>query len=131
MDLNSLCLTCKTFRDTCLPKLYRCVAVRIPAGDFQLDALEDLLSGSVEGLKFTRELRVLPQQGPLHDVQHRNRHRGGLVGRYSDYHPGSRVTSLFNILMRQLIKKIPNRSLQRLEYVFSDSLLLSQPSWMK
>ncbi|MCJ1266130.1 mitochondrial splicing system protein [Lobaria immixta] len=66
-DLNALSRTCKTLRDTVLPKLYRRVEVRIPAGPFLLDAFENLLSSSGDGLNSTQELRILPQQGPLHD----------------------------------------------------------------
>lgn len=123
-DLNALSRTCKALRDTSLPWLYRRVDVRIgQSEDFQLDALENLIAGSGEGLKSTRQLRILPQQGPLHpfkivDSDENTEHaRDFHHDCHHDYHPGSRVSSLFNILVRQLIMKIPINCLHRFEYV--------------
>ena len=124
-DLNALSRTCKTLRDTVLPKLYRRVEVRIPAGPFLLDAFENLLSSSGDGFNSTQELRILPQQGPLHDGDQTNLDIGRNIQRTYDYVPGSRVSSLLNILIRQLISKIPINCLQLFEYVF-----LFPPSWL-
>ena len=118
-DLNALSRTCKTLRVTSLPRLYRRVEVRIPARHFRMDALENLLKGSENGLKSTRELRILPQQGPLHDSGRTKPDNRDNVEDARDYHPESRASSLFNILIRQLISKIPFNCLQKFEYVFS------------
>ena len=105
-DLNALPRTCKTLRDTSLPKLYRRVEVRFSAGRSRidaLDALENLLSSSGEGLKSTKQLRNLPQRGTLHI-------------RAQIYHSRSHSFSVtFNVFIRQLLKKntcsIPSKCL--------------------
>lgn len=116
-DLNLLSRTCKTLRNTSLPKLYHRVDVRIPARHSRLDALENLLSSSGEGLKSTRQLRILPQQGPLHHNRHIDLNMDGNVEGANNYHPGSLGSSSFNLLIRQLISKIPVDRLQLFEYV--------------
>lgn len=122
-DLNALSRTCKALRDTSLPKLYRRVNVRIPAGHSRLDALENLLLSDGEGLKSTQQLHILPQQVPiqfpLHDGGHINLDTHGHVARSLKFHPGNHVSNLLNILIRQLIMKIPLHCLIVFEYVFS------------
>lgn len=115
--LNALSLTCKTLRDTSLPKHYRRVDVKVPAGHFQLNALDYLLLSSGEGLNFTRKLRILPQQGPLHPPfdERNNLDEDGKVRRIFDYDPGNRASTLFNLLIRQLIMKITLDYLQLFE----------------
>lgn len=125
-DLNALSRTCKTLRGASLPKLYRRVDVRIPADHFRLDALENLLSSSGEGLKSTQQLRILPQQGPLHYNRHTNLNNDGNVEVAKDCHPGTHVSSLLNMLIRLLISKIPLNCLQWFEYV----LYFPQCSWI-
>lgn len=114
-DLNALSRTCKSLRGTSMPQLYYRVDVRIPARHFRLTALENLLSSTGEGLKSTQELRILPQQGPLHDGGYANLDDGGNVENALDYRPGGSASSLLNILIRQLIMKIPIDCLQMFE----------------
>lgn len=125
-DLNVLSRTCKTLRGASLPKLYRRVDVRIPAGHFRFDALENLLSGAGDGFKSTQQLRILPQHGPLHDNRHTNLNNDEKVEGANDYHPGSSASTLLNILIRLLISEIPLDCLQLFEYVLS----FLQYSWI-
>lgn len=118
-DLNALSRTCKTLRDTSLPKLYRRVDVRIPARHFQLDALGNLLCGSEKGFTSTQHLRILPQQGPFHNSRDKNLDNDWDEEIAHDYRPGSRASSLFNVLIRMLITKIPIHCLQSFEYVIA------------
>lgn len=122
-DLNALSRTCKTLRGTSLPKLYRRVDIRIPAEYYQVNALENLLLGSGEGLKSTRQLRILPQQGPLHDGGSSNLDDDENVKpAHDDQHGDSASSFVFNILIRQVIAKIPINHLEMFEYVFYFSL---------
>ena len=114
-DLNALSRTCKSLRGASMPKLYHRVDVRIPARHFRLTALENLLRSTCEGLKSTQELRILPQQGRLHDGGYANLDDGGNVENALDYRPRGGASSLLNTLIRLLIMKIPVDCLQMFE----------------
>ena len=133
-DLNAISQNCKTLKVTSLPKLYRRVDVRIPDDRFCLDALEGLLLSSGEGLKSTRQLRILPQQGPLYSpqdfFQDDEVDNDRDVEQTHDYHSGSRTSSLFNLLIRQLIMKIPIDCLQMFEYVLFFFLDFPHHTWL-
>ena len=121
-DLNALSRTCKTLRDSSLPKLYRRVDVRIPARHSRLDALENLLLSDGRGLNATQQLHILPHQGPIqfspHDGGHINLDMHTREARSLEFQPENHISNLLNILIRQLIMKIPRHCLIVFEYVF-------------
>ncbi len=63
-DLNSLSHTCKTLKAIVVPKLYRCVSLRVPQQLESQYPSRNLSIYTEENLKYTRGIVIEPQQHP-------------------------------------------------------------------
>ena len=95
-----------------LPKLYRLLTLKVPVKFSRLDTLENLLSGSDDGLQYTRAINILTQQAPLKSNAIKAEQQ--LQIERLSYVPVCYVSDALNTLIRLLILRLPKNRLMGL-----------------
>ena len=71
-DLSCLSRTCKEWKAVTFPQLYACLKITIPHHLTELGFLENLLSSTGEGLRFTKSIKIQTVQ--KHNARLDNQH---------------------------------------------------------
>ena len=107
--------TCKTLNECFLASLYSYVVIRAPARNTGLVSLENLISSTGSGLKLTTGICITAQQEPSTDDTQDNENDS--TTRKDLYLPPASASKALNILVRLLLKRIPDNHLKRFEYL--------------
>ena len=112
-------LTCKTLNEVFLASLYSWVVIRAPVENTRLVSLENLISSAGRGLKFTTGIGIVTQQQPskddTQDDDSDTTTRKDLAGLFCL--PQASASKALNVLIRFLLKRIPNGQLRSFEYL--------------
>ena len=109
------------WRAIVLPVLYACLTLRVPHQSTEYAALENLLSSSGEGLKFTKSIRVQTVQ--TFNAAYQDVVQTTPEGISTMSFPNDAWSDTMNALIRMLIMRIQRNNLESFTYVVCVSLL--------
>ena len=123
-DLNSLTRTCKALNNALLAKLYSLVVLRVPIRWSRLISLENLVSSSGSGLKFTKSILIATQQQPSkgETLESEDSRTAEEIAEERDLLfclPSSSASKALNIMIRLLLMRIPDNHLKLFKCVYT------------
>ena len=130
-DLNSVSCTCRTLNEAFLAKLYSRVAIKVPIRWSRLVSLENLLSSTGSGLKFTTDICITAHQQPSNDdtmeVEDERTTSEIQDERESLFClPKISASKALNVMIRLLLMRIPESHLKLFECAHQSIYFLGQ-----